>query len=334
MKKILLSLSLVLVFSGLLPSKSFGQDSYTDNVVVVLDASGSMDSVMKDSKNEVKKMDAAKSALWQVMKNLPKTTNVGVVVFSAKNLSEGSVWVYPLGAKDDDKLKAAIDKPVPGDNTPLASYIKMAADRLLEARSKQHDYGTYRLLVVTDGEANDELPSVVSLLEKWKEEHSKDKGLDNVSLVVKDVLSRGLRVDVIGVAMSSTHTLATKVHSYRSANSPEQLLKAVREVFAESLSKGGDATEDQKMYDEVGGLANEVGLAMTVAATKMPNHPILEAAPAGPAKEVEKTSDAEQKKVAENKKADESNIGCWIAGFIVLIVVVVIAAVVITRDDW
>ena len=75
--------------------------------------------------------------------------------------------------------------------------MKKGADTLLKARKSQYGYGSYRLLVVTDGEASDP-----GLVERF----------------TPDIISRGIITDVIGVDMNKAHTLATKVHSYRSAN--------------------------------------------------------------------------------------------------------------------
>ena len=52
-------------------------------------------------------------------------------------------------------LNGAIDSITSQGGTPLGEYMKQGADALLDARKKQFGYGTYRLLVVTDGEAND-----------------------------------------------------------------------------------------------------------------------------------------------------------------------------------
>ena len=119
----------------------------TDNVVVVVDASGSMGSPMRGTNTD--RMSVAKDALKQVLGQIPSSTHVGVLVFPNGN------WVYPLGLRNDERLNGAIDSITSQGGTPLGEYMKQGADALLEARKKQFGYGTYRLLVVTDGEAND-----------------------------------------------------------------------------------------------------------------------------------------------------------------------------------
>jgi Mg-chelatase subunit ChlD len=104
-----------------------------DNVVIVLDGSGSMAGSLPGSK--MNKMTAAKAALKQVLKSVPESTHIGLLVFSAKGVETD--WIYPLGPRDDAKLMQAIDRPQPGGGTPLGAYLKKGTDRLLEERAKQ-----------------------------------------------------------------------------------------------------------------------------------------------------------------------------------------------------
>lgn len=228
-----------------------------DNVVIVLDASGSMDRPM----GGVKKIDAAKTALKTVLKTIPASTHVGLLVFSASNVKD---WAYPLGPRDDAKLNAAIDLPVPYGNTPLGTFMKIGADRLLEARKAQFGYGTYRLLVVTDGEANQE-------------------PIDLVEVNTKDIMSRGITVDAIGVAMGRRHTLARKSHSYRSADNPESLRKAITEVFAEVGKQQTQSTEDDA-FAIIAGLPDELAAEIVKTLAGQSNDPIGQKKPAQPAK--------------------------------------------------
>jgi len=217
MKPLLAGTALTFLLSTL--SSVLGQSSI-DHVVVVLDASGSMKQKMPGSSQT--KMEAAKEALVEVLGNIPQSTHVGLLVFSAAGVKDH--WIFPLAKRDDNTLLPAIRSINPNRGTPLGQYIKIGADRLLEERKAQFGYGTYRLLVVTDGEANDR-----DLVEKHTPE----------------VLSRGLRMDVIGVAMQKDHTLATKVHTYRRANDANTLKQAIAEVFAEVGSQqGNQAGED------------------------------------------------------------------------------------------
>lgn len=225
-------------------------DDYHDNVVILLDASGSMKSPWSGSSGS--RIESAKAAIKAVLEKVPQTTHVGLLVFSAANLKND--WAYPLGPRDDARLFAALDPIEPGHNTPLGRYIKTAADRLLEERAREFGYGTYRLLVVTDGEAQDR---------------------DLVDRYTPDVIARGITVDVIGVAMRQTHTLATKVHSYRSANDSAALNRALSEIFAEIRSSTADTTAAEA-FSLIAPLPDAVAAAMIQAITSLPNHPIGE----------------------------------------------------------
>ena len=222
------------------------QVQVTDNVVVVVDASGSMGANMAGTGRD--RMSVAKDALKQVLDQIPDTTHVGILVFPRGN------WVYPLGPRKESMLAGAIDSIQSGGGTPLGEYMKRGADVLLNARRKQFGYGTYRLLVVTDGEAGD---------------------ARQVEAYTPDIISRGITIDVIGVEMASRHTLATKVHSYRNANDPESLKQAISEVFAEVAS--GDAGQTgEDAFELIADLPEATASAMLKSLSTSGNQPIGE----------------------------------------------------------
>ncbi|MBN1864944.1 MAG: VWA domain-containing protein, partial [Victivallales bacterium] len=121
---------------------------YDDNVVIVLDASGSMKGPLRSAGDggQVDRLTAAKTAIKEVVRTIPSSTNIGLLVFGGGR--DG--WVYPLGPRDDARLMKAVDAIKAGGGTPLGEYMKKGADRLLETRHRQYGYGTYRLLIVTD----------------------------------------------------------------------------------------------------------------------------------------------------------------------------------------
>lgn len=222
-----------------------------NNVLIILDASGSMDGALRGT--SVRRMDAAKDALKQALKHVPMDTQIGLLVFSGRNIRND--LVYPLGPRDDDRLMNAITLPQPGGGTPLGAYIKKGADILLQQRAKQRGYGTYRLLIVTDGEAGDK-----PLVERY----------------VPEVIARGITVDVIGVDMATTHTLATKVHSYRSADDPESLTRAISEVFAEVSQAGVGDTAGEEAFAMLDPIPSEMADAMLKALSSSGNEPVGE----------------------------------------------------------
>ena len=228
-----------------------------NNVVIVLDASGSMSQFMHDSR--VVKMQAAKNALKEVLENVPADTQIGLLVFSGNNTN---AWRFPLGPRDDARIKQAIDQSMPGGGTPLGEYIQKAAIALQNQRKKQMGYGTYRMLIVTDGEASDS---------------------GRMNYAVPQALRGGIRVDVIGVDMKDRHTLATMVHSYRRADDPQSLKKAVADVFAEVGGKGGGASSADA-FAEIASIptdtAGKMLLALSIPAKiEMKNSPSMIANP-------------------------------------------------------
>ena len=277
-----------------------------NNVVIVLDASGSMGETMRGT--GVRKIDAAKKALKEVIKHVPADTQIGILVFSASNLSND--WVYPLGPRDDAKLMRAIDKPEPGGRTPLGQYTKVGADALLRQRKAQYGYGSYRLLVVTDGEAGDP-----ELVDKY----------------VPESMARGIVIDAIGVDMRSDHTLATKVNSYRRANDPRALKTAVAEVFAEVADSGSNAT-NQDAFDQLASIPDELATGMLKALTASGNHPIGEKPKPAPVEVTDKPGDKQPKAdPATSAATQEKKSGGMSTKMIIFLVVAVFFVIILIK---
>lgn len=246
-----LLLGLVLVLVPLAPAAAA---DWHDSVVVVLDGSGSMDGRMGQGQS---KMQAAKSALKRVLAQLPESTHVGILAFGSVGPGR---WLYPLSAVEDKaSLEASINRIDAAGGTPLGDCIKQGADALLDDRKEQFGYGTYTLLVVTDGEAND----------PWF-----------VDEYAPEIVARGIRLDVIGVAMQQDHTLARSAHSYRRANDPKSLERAVSEVFAEVTAQSTDAAPGEGAFELAAAFEPEMALDVINALASSGNHPIGEEPPA------------------------------------------------------
>ncbi len=201
-----------------------------DTVLVLLDCSGSMDRDMKGGR----KMDVAKAALKHVAENfIAPGTNVGLLTFEARGLKDD--WVYPLGPFDKQRFLDAIRKPEAGGGTPLGKYMENAADALIAFRAQHHGYGEYKLLVVTDGEAQD------SAL------------VDEIAPRIKQ---RGFILDAIGVAMDQSHTIKKLADHYADANSPEELARAIQQTFAEV--NYNDPVASAEAYAEISGLDPDI----------------------------------------------------------------------------
>ena len=226
---------------------SADDDIHKDNIVVILDASGSMQDKFSGDRTK-SKMEAAKAALQEVLSKIPDDTHIGLLVFSGANIR--NEWIYPLGPKDTQKLTAAIHLPQPGGNTLLGKYIRIGANRLLEQREKQYNYGNYRLLVVTDGEASD---------------------ADKVKHYTPEILNRQIRVDVIGVDMKTDHMLANVVDSYRKADNPGELVAAVSQILAETDDTGTDVGGEDA-FEYIAPLSSEIAADLIQQLTTPPSN--------------------------------------------------------------
>ena len=238
---------------------SSDQRIHTENIVILLDTSESMSDTFSRERTETK-ISAAREAIRQVVAKLPDNTNIGILAFRGTNTQQD--WVYPFSLKVDEEVTKAINLPELDGGTPLGNYIKIGANRLLEQREKQYNYGSYRLLIITDGQPID--PEVVKSY-------------------AREVLNRQIQIDVIGVDMPQEHLLATIPDSYRRADSPAQLVKAVSEVLepiSEVLAEipgAGTNTSEEEVFKFIEPLTENVALSLITAITKVPdNTPIAE----------------------------------------------------------
>ncbi len=273
---------------------SAADEIHKDNIVVILDASGSMQD--KFSGDQTKsKMEAAKEALLEVLSKVPADTHIGLLVFSGANIR--SEWVYPLGPKDTQKLTAAIQLPQPSGDTPLGRYIRIGANRLLDQREKQYNYGNYRLLVVTDGEASD---------------------ADKVRHYTPEILNRQIRIDVIGVDMQTDHMLANVVDSYRKADNPGELVAAVSQILAETGGTGADVSGEDA-FEYIAPLSDEIAADLIQRLTTPPSNTSIAVKP----RETRPSQTSTPKQAPTPQRQDTENRGMlWF-----VVVLVVIAAV-------
>ena len=268
---------------------SADDDIHKDNIVVILDASGSMQDKFSGDRTK-SKMEAAKAALQEVLANIPDGTQIGLLVFSGANIH--NEWVYPLGPKDTEKLIAAIRLPQPSGDTPLGKYIRIGANRLLEQREKQYNYGNYRLLVVTDGEASD---------------------ADKVKHYTPEILNRQIRIDVIGVDMKTDHMLANVVDSYRKADNPGELVAAVSQILAETGGTGTDVGGEDA-FEYIAPLSPEIAADLIQQLTTPPSNTSIEVKRAA----VKPSPTTPQKTSTPQQRNDEKQSTIW---FVIILVV-------------
>jgi len=220
--------------------------SASDSVVIVLDDSGSMNERMSGG---VRRIEAAKKAIETVLKQFPADTKLGLLLLNGDRSKQH--WAIPLEHLSVPQATRKVESVIADGGTPLGDRMREGADALLQLREKQI-YGNYRLLIVTDGEAND-----AKLL----------------ALYLPDVLSRGLIVDAIGVDMKKNHSLATRVHSYRRADDGAALSKAIQEVFAEKVDS--NAANSNADFDFLQALDDGTAKEALIALSKPNNTPIV-----------------------------------------------------------
>ena len=180
--------------------------SLARNFYFVLDGSGSMRDAC--SGRQSRKIDQAKEAVAAFMAVVPTNANLGLIVFDAR----GSREVLPLGSNNRQLFLQAVAAIEADGGTPLNGSIIFGINRLVEQRAKQLNYGEFRMIVVTDGEASDGPISKCG-------EHSRKTGIP---------------IYTIGLCMSGGHALMNYSITYRDASNKAQLKAALEETVAES----------------------------------------------------------------------------------------------------
>ena len=178
-----------------------GEASLARNFYFVFDGSGSMD---EQCAGQVK-LGGAKEAVRKFLTKIPADVNLGLFVFDMGGTRE----VVPLAPNNRDAFMQAIDRIKSSGGTPLAASIRSGTDRLVEQYKKQLGYGEYRLIAVTDGQAQG-IPGAAQYAARF-----------------------GMPIYAIGLCIEGDHPLRTVAVSYREANNYEDLERALEETVAE-----------------------------------------------------------------------------------------------------
>ncbi len=180
------------------------------NFYFVFDGSGSMlDAPERGSSTDhqfTAKIDGAKWAVGEFLKTVPKDVNLGLYVFDDKGERE----VLPLGSNNRELFIQQIKNADAGGATPLGDAVAKGVQALVEQYKKQLGYGEFRLIVITDGDATDDL----------------NKG-------VKRAKRHHIPIYTIGFGIGDSHKLRTDSVSYRSADSAKELKHALEEAASE-----------------------------------------------------------------------------------------------------
>lgn len=182
----------------------------TRNFYFVMDGSGSMDEGFSGQDKFSRKIEGAKWATEEFLKNVPEDVNLGLYVFDNHVGRE----VIPLGPGNRNKFLTAIHAINPNGGTPLGDAIRFGVDQLVKQYQRQLGYGEFRLIVVTDG--------VVTA------------GTMSASEAALYALQHRVPMYTIGLCVEENHPLRHWSVSYKAAESSEDLKKGLEEVASES----------------------------------------------------------------------------------------------------
>jgi Ca-activated chloride channel family protein len=192
-----------------IPADIGGQADLTRNFYFIMDGSGSMrEPTTKDCGGDQRFIDKISGARWAIKKfleNVPADVNIGLYIFDR----DGSREVVPLGKANRECFLGAVDKIDAGGGTPLARAIQYGADQLAAQYKKQLGYGEFRLVVVTDGIAEN-IPQAALYAAKY-----------------------GIPIYAIGLCVEKNHPLRQFSVSYQAADSFADLSKGLSETLAE-----------------------------------------------------------------------------------------------------
>ena len=188
--------------------ESDGVASTTSNFYFVFDMSGSMDEKCSGKR----KIDGAKEAVTRFMKNIPDDVNIGLMLLGTRS-GDDYAEALPIASGNKEEFLRIINTLHPSGGTPLGEALLASVDKIVEQYKKQLGYGTYRIIIITDGEQT---------------------GID-LKQPCNYLARHGfIGLYSIGLCMKSSHTLKKYSLSYRDANNFEELEQALVEATAES----------------------------------------------------------------------------------------------------
>lgn len=172
-------------------------DLLKENYLVVLDDSGSMGGA---------KIKQAKEALLSLAKTLPAEHNLGLVLLNSSNPIE-------LGQGSREAFIKAVKATRANGGTPLRRVTAKSYEMITKKASSQRGYGTYHMIIVTDGDSNDGSP---------------------MPLVKSIVTQTPIQVHVIGFHLKDHEMNQPRFVDYQTAGNSQELSRAFEAVAAET----------------------------------------------------------------------------------------------------
>ena len=197
------------------PITAEGEISLARNFYFIFDGSGSMrDKLGSDCGGDQsfkRKLEGAKWAVAEFLKKVPEDVNLGLYIFDEHHVPpQPNCEVVPLASNNMTAFLQAINNVEAGGGTPLSRAIQYGAEVLAKQKAKQLGYGEFRLVVVTDGLA------------------------DDIPQAAEFATEKEIPIYAIGLCIQEDHPLRQYAVSYRAANSFEDLTKALEATVAET----------------------------------------------------------------------------------------------------
>lgn len=178
-----------------------GDDVFRTNILVIFDDSSSMRDASCTG-NE-RKITVAREATYEFVREVPPDVNVGVVTLNHLNQFSG------FSSGDRTGLLNLIESFSADGGTPLRSSLGHGYNILTDQARIQRGYGQYHLVVVTDGESGDGDPGEIAR---------------------RIVQFSPIQVHAVGFCLSGHSLNDPNYVKYHTANSPEELLRALASV--------------------------------------------------------------------------------------------------------
>ncbi|MDO8523713.1 MAG: vWA domain-containing protein [bacterium] len=196
------------------PEATAAENTLAVNNLVLLDNSGSMRESECSADNK-EKFEVAKDAIRRFAISVPLEENLALAAFG----DDGAKMFVPFGSgkAQREEFLAALERVEANQGTPLRHALASASRMVSEQASRQFGYGTYRIIILTDGQSTDGDPTLTAI------------GV---------VEFTPIEIHTVGFCLPSTderHSLDVAGYTrYTTASNPDELARALASVRAEA----------------------------------------------------------------------------------------------------
>ncbi len=189
-------------------ASGFDSTLQRENYYLVFDGSGSMKET--NCSGDQPKLNVAKQAVADFVRQIPPTANLGLFIFDKVGWGER----VKIGPNNHSAVIDAVNGVVAGAGTPLQAALAQAYSSLTQQGQRQLGYGQFNVVVVTDGRAS--------------------KGQDPAPVVDKLLANSPIVLHTIGFCISGNHSLNQQQRAfYRQAGDAKALAQGLQDVLAE-----------------------------------------------------------------------------------------------------